>query len=365
MLVHVVAGARPNFVKAIPVVKALREAGICETAFIDTAQHGDDIMGAGPLADLFDTSPDERLNIVAENAQDAFSKIYTAYGKVLDDVRPDAVIVPGDVHASCAAALAAAQRGIAVVHLEAGLRCGDMELPEEINRRCIDSVSSLYWTHSADADSALLAEGVTADRIACVGNTMIDTLVTALPAARARKYWQTPGLEEQGYVLVTLHRAALVADSDRLTNMFGHLKELSANRPVVLVLHPRTRQMLSQLQEQKRVTTDGALVIVDALPYLDFLSLLEGCGVVITDSGGVQEESSFLGIPCMTLRDSTERPVTTRLGTNHLVKANTLMHHVEQAFAGQLRYQVEIPHWDGQAARRCVDSLERHFNLAH
>lgn len=362
MLVHVVAGARPNFVKTIPVVRALRDADICDTVFIDTAQHADRVMGPEPLAALFRTAPDQRLSISADNAQDAFPEIFTTYGAVLDATPPDAVIVPGDVHASVAAALATAQRGIPVVHLEAGLRCGDMQLPEEINRRCIDAVASLFWTHSEEADIALTSEGVPEDRIACVGNTMIDTLTAALPDAQTRCFAKTLGLNPRAYALVTLHRAGLVDDIGRLTDTMTCLEAVSRQHPVVLVAHPRTRAMLERLGWHNPGPRDSALQIIEALPYPDFLSLLDGCGVVVTDSGGVQEESSYLGIPCLTLRESTERPVTTRLGSNRLVNTKTLMHHVQQAFAGEARRKIEIPHWDGQAADRCVTSLNQYFN---
>lgn len=345
--------------KIVPVARTLADAGFCRTVFIDTAQHNDPRLDTSSLCELFDMHPDIRLPVEAEDGYDAFPQIYRAYDEYLAGSTPAAVIVPGDVHASSAVAMVAAQRGIPVVHLEAGLRCADRTLPEEINRRTIDAIASLFWTHCEEADAALADEGVPEERIECVGNTMIDALIQAQPEIRGRRTWDRWSFAEGSYVLVTLHRASNVDEAARLGKILTELGELAESHPVALVLHPRTRQRIEDANLSTVIAAQENLLTVDALEYSDFASALSGAAVVVTDSGGVQEESSYLGIPCLTLRESTERPVTIRLGTNRLVNLDSLLHHVDQAISGNKPEQVMIPQWDGKAADRCADSLNR------
>jgi UDP-N-acetylglucosamine 2-epimerase (non-hydrolysing) len=269
-------------------------------------------------------------------------------------MRPDLVLVPGDINSTLAGALAATKLGIPVCHLEAGLRSFDWGMPEEHNRRLTDHLSSLLLTHSEEANDNLRAEGIPAEIVELVGNTMIDTLLANVDAARANAAWRGIGLEQRGYVLVTLHRPALVDSDDRLRATLRGLEAIARELPIVFPVHPRTEARMRDLG----ILTEG-LHVVPPLPYSAFLSLQCGAAAVVTDSGGVQEETTALGIPCFTLRDNTERPVTISHGTNTLLGLDPeRLAEVPQRLKRH-RATVVPPLWDGLAGSRAADAIER------
>jgi len=272
---------------------------------------------------------------------------------VLESERPDVVLVPGDVNSTLAAALVATKLGIRVAHVEAGLRSFDRTMPEEVNRVLTDQVSDVLFTHSPEARENLVREGVREERIHAVGNTMIDTLVAMLPRIRMAAAAERHGLERGAYVVVTLHRPALV-DGPLLEQVLERLEVLTRRLPVVFPVHPRTRKALGRID-----ATPRGIKLLDPLGYLDFLSLVEGAAAVLTDSGGLQEETTFLSVPCFTLRSTTERPVTVSHGTNMLLglepsRIDELPVRLARRSGATRR---TIPGWDGMAAKRLVDVL--------
>jgi UDP-N-acetylglucosamine 2-epimerase (non-hydrolysing) len=268
---------------------------------------------------------------------------------VLRDERPDLVLVPGDVNSTLGAALCAARLGVPVAHVESGLRSFDREMPEEINRIATDHLSELCFLHSDEAIENLTAEGVPADRQHFVGNTMIDTLVALEGRIREREAARRLGHEPGAYLLVTLHRPALV-DGPLLADAMTRLAEVGSSLPVVFPVHPRTRKRLGELGW---ADPEGSVVLSDPVGYLDFLSLVTDAGAVLTDSGGIQEETTYLGVPCFTLRDNTERPVTVRAGTNTLLGLDPARIAEIPALLGTRQHAGEPPElWDGRAAER-------------
>jgi UDP-N-acetylglucosamine 2-epimerase (non-hydrolysing) len=310
-VLHVV-GTRPNLVKMAPVIGMLRERfPAWPSAIVHTGQHYDPLMSEIFLEELGVPEPDHLLGVGSGSHAEQIARVLGRLEPVLRAERPDLVIVPGDVNSTLGAALCAAKLGIAVAHLESGLRSFDRTMPEETNRIGADLVASVCFLHCDEAVENLRAEGVEESRMKFVGNTMIDTLVALTHRIRERRAAATLGLEPGGYLLVTLHRPALV-DGPLLAEAMQRLSEVGRELPVVFPAHPRTRKML-----------DGAsypgVTVTDPVGYLDFLSLEGEAGAVLTDSGGIQEETTYLGIPCFTLRDNTERPVTIRAGTNTLL----------------------------------------------
>jgi UDP-N-acetylglucosamine 2-epimerase (non-hydrolysing) len=356
-----VVGARPNFVKAAPVVHALLARPGVDVRIINTGQHYDRALAGSFIEHLGMPAPDHDLGVGSGSHGRQTAAVLVGVEDLLLEHRPDALIVAGDVNSTVAAALAAAKLGVPVVHLEAGLRSGDWSMPEEINRVVTDRISDLLLCHCDDALENLAAEGVPADRMRLVGNTMIDSLFRLLPAARDRDVLARHGLEAGRYVLVTLHRPALVDEPERLAAVLRVLGGLGESMPVVFPLHPRTRARLA--------AEDAAglerLVAVEPLEYLDFIALESLARLVVTDSGGVQEETSALGVPCLTYRDNTERPVTTELGTNRLVGMDpvALARAGAEELARPRRPVRPIPLWDGHAGDRAatavLDLLER------
>jgi UDP-N-acetylglucosamine 2-epimerase (non-hydrolysing) len=274
--------------------------------------------------------------------------------RTFEELQPDLVLVPGDINSTAAGALAAVKLQIPVCHLEAGLRSNDWAMPEEHNRKIADHLSQLLLTHSENANENLRAEGIAEERIAFVGNTMIDTLLANVGRAREAAAWADFGLEPRGYVLVTLHRPALVDSPELLAETMRALERVAAEIPVVFPVHPRTRARIAYLGLE---SLEG-LKLVDPLPYTPFLSLQSGAGAVVTDSGGVQEETTALGIPCFTLRDNTERPVTLTHGTNTMLGLDPSRIAEVPALLGRLRPAVVPPLWDGRAGERAAAAIE-------
>jgi UDP-N-acetylglucosamine 2-epimerase (non-hydrolysing) len=354
-----VVGARPNFVKMAPLIGALRDRGAARQLVVHTGQHYDRRMSAEILEDLQFPAPDVSLGVGSGSHGEQTSKVLTAFERILIEQRAELVVVAGDVNSTLACALAAAKLHIPIVHLESGLRSGDWTMPEEINRVLTDRLSDLLLTHSPEAEANLAAEGIDPDRVRFVGNTMIDSLRRFEPAARERAAWRRYGVEPGGYVLVTLHRPSNVDDPARLAALVNALCSLTDEGPVVFPVHPRTRARLAAGAGLERLEAAGVRC-TDPVGYLDFLSLQASASAIVTDSGGVQEEASALGVPCYTLRANTERPITISHGTNVLLGD-------DPERLGEVRLSrrpptpCAIPLWDGHAAQRAADAIVAAF----
>ena len=356
-LITFVVGARPNFMKAAPVHRALEQAGV-EVSLVHTGQHYDADMSGVFLDQLGLPKPDVFLGVGSGTHGQQTAKALVGVEDVLIERRPDLVVVSGDVNSTLAGALAAAKLEIPIAHLEAGLRSYDRTMPEELNRLLTDHLSSILLVHSENALANLAAEGISLDHAHFVGNTMIDSVVAHLPAAKAGKPWESLGVEPGSYGLVTLHRPSLVDDPLLLTATIEALKGLARTYPIVFPVHPRTRQHLVELGIEAGLSNVGVL-LSPPLGYLAFLGLEAEARFVLTDSGGVQEETSALGVRCFTLRNSTERPVTVELGTNTVLGAKPeriaeIPSLLEREQAGH-----EIPLWDGAAGPRAAEVLRK------
>ena len=355
-ILHVV-GARPNFMKVAPVMRALaRRPGEFEQILVHTGQHYDAAMSAVFFRDLGLPEPDHNLGVGSASHAVQTAAVMQAFEPLLARYQPDWVVVPGDVNSTLACALTAAKLGYRVAHLEAGLRSFDRSMPEELNRVLTDHLADLLFTTEASANANLAREGLAADRVRFVGNTMIDSLVALRPRAEAAWPALQAALGAGPYIAVTLHRPANVDSEPALRALFAALEAVSRQVRVVFPVHPRTRQRLAQLG----LTADPArLSLIEPLGYIDFLALETHAALVLTDSGGVQEETTYLGVPCLTLRPNTERPVTVTSGTNRLVWP------AADQLPGALAAALQQPHpprpapplWDGRAAERIAASL--------
>ncbi len=352
-----VVGARPNFMKLAPVDRELAKRREVEHVIVHTGQHYDPEMSATFFEELWIPAPDYHLGVGSGSHAVQTAAVMRQLEPVLVELRPDGVLVYGDVNSSLAAALVAAKLGLRVGHVEAGLRSGDWTMPEEINRVLTDRLSELLFTPSRDAGSNLLAEGMAADRIQFVGNVMIDSLCWALPQATERDAPARHGLRGASYVVATLHRPANVDDPATLALLVDVLGTLSRERPVVFPVHPRARQRLDAAGLARE--RHGELRLIDPVGYLEMLGLVAGAALVITDSGGLQEETTFLGVPCLTVRPNTERPITCTHGTNRLVppRRDAMLAAAARAVACRAPVRPIIERWDGHAAERIVRML--------
>jgi UDP-N-acetylglucosamine 2-epimerase (non-hydrolysing) len=354
MRIVYVVGTRPNFVKTAPVIGALRarlpEGG---HAIVHTGQHYDRLMSEIFLEELGVPAPDHMLEVGSGSHAAMTARTMERLEPVLIEEAPDLVIVPGDVNSTLAAVLTAVKMGIPVAHIESGLRSFDLTMPEEVNRIVADRFSELLFLHSDEAVANLRAEGIADERMHLVGNTMIDTLVALEDRFRAAGTAARLGVEPGSYALVTLHRPALV-DGPLLAQTVAQLTALAGEMPVVFPVHPRTRKMMESLDAEH-----PGLLLTEPLGYLDFLSLLADAGAVLTDSGGIQEETTYLGIPCFTLRDNTERPVTISTGTNTLLGLDpAAIATIPASLAAGGKAPTEPPPlWDGHAAERIADII--------
>ncbi len=353
-LLHVV-GTRPNFVKMAPVIAAARERfGADANVVVHTGQHYDRTMSDVFFDELGVGEPDHMLGVGSGSHGEQAARVLERLEPVIRDELPDLVLVPGDVNSTLAAALCAARSGVPVAHIESGLRSFDREMPEEINRIATDHLSALCFLHSEEAIENLRDEGVPDERQRFVGNTMIDTLVALEDRFRARGAAAAAGLEPGSYLLVTLHRPALV-DGALLADAMRSLAAVAAGMPVCFPVHPRTRNRLSELGWSGE---EPGISLSDPIGYLDFLSLEADAGAVLTDSGGIQEETTFLGVPCFTLRDNTERPVTVRAGTNTLLGLDPARIEQIPALLANTSASPQRPHlWDGHAAERVAEAV--------
>jgi UDP-N-acetylglucosamine 2-epimerase (non-hydrolysing) len=354
----VVVGARPNFMKAASILPAARAVGL-QTALLHTGQHYDEDLSQVFFEELELDEPDVSLDVGSGTHATQTARIMLAFERELARIRPAVVVVVGDVNSTLACALVAIKERFPVAHVEAGLRCHDPWMAEEINRRLTDHLSTYLFTTSRDADENLAFEGIAPERVHLVGNTMIDTLLRLRDRARDRRTAAAFGLEGRDYAVLTLHRPDNVDELAQLVRVLGAVAEIGERLPVVFPVHPRTRKQLAGTELERRLDGAKGVVLTDPLGYLDFVGLLDGARLVLTDSGGIQEETTVLEVPCLTLRASTERPVTVTSGTNTVVGTDP-GRMVAEAIAildGEPREGRRPPLWDGRAGERIAAVL--------
>ncbi|MGH8285336.1 MAG: non-hydrolyzing UDP-N-acetylglucosamine 2-epimerase [Steroidobacteraceae bacterium] len=359
--IHLIAAARPNFMKVAPLHRALAGAEWCESRVIHTGQHYDANMSDAFFRDLGLPEPAHHLEVGSGTHAEQTGRTMIAYEAVCLRERPDVIVVVGDVNATAACALVGAKLCIPVVHLEAGLRSRDRTMPEEINRLVTDAVADVLWTPSADADENLIAEGIAPNKIDRIGNIMIDSFElwrARITASDARERF---GVSSTQYAVVTLHRPSNVDDPEKLRELVAQLLEVARELAVVFALHPRTRKRLEEFGLLDAIAGAHNLTTTEPLGYIDFMNLVSGCTIAITDSGGVQEETTYLGIPCATLRENTERPITINEGTNRLIVPGQLVASAREALKGAWPRGKRPALWDGKTAARASASLRRRF----
>ena len=355
-----VVGARPNFMKMAPILSALRGHPEIRPFLVHTGQHYDEDMSRVFFVDLGMPAPDRDLEVGSDTHARQTARIMTAFDELLDERPSQLVVVVGDVNSTLACSLVAVKRGVPVAHVEAGLRSRDRTMPEEINRLVTDAVSDLLFATSPDAIDNLKSEGVPESRIHLVGNPMIDTLKRHVERARARGADRALGLARGGYVLVTLHRPSNVDAPEGLSEILRALERLATRIPVVFPVHPRTRQRMERLG----FAPGPALRLMDPIGYLEFLGLMDASRFVLTDSGGIQEETTALGVPCLTLRANTERPITITEGTNRLLGTDpaAILPAAEEILGG-----APVPPrcpalWDGTAGERIATVIASYLS---
>jgi len=357
-----VVGARPNFMKVAPIVAAMkRRPRKFLPLVVHTGQHYDSAMSDSFFRDLELPEPDTHLGVGSASHAAQTAAVMERFEPVVLREKPDWVLVVGDVNSTIACALVCVKLGVKVAHVEAGLRSRDRSMPEEINRLLTDQISDLLFTPSHDADENLLAEGIPRERIRLVGNVMIDSLQKSLNVARALPTREQLGLSGVDYALLTLHRPSNVDLRESFERILAALEVIAAKLPIVFPVHPRTKKTIAELGLSARVASIKDLRVVEPLGYLDFLNLSSGARLVLTDSGGIQEETTALGIPCLTLRENTERPITVEMGTNVVVGTDTtkIITAASTALNGSAKKPLrQPPLWDGQTSERILDALE-------
>ena len=361
-VIHLIAAARPNFMKIAPLYHALREQPWCSAHIVHTGQHYDANMSDAFFRDLRLPEPHFHLEVGSGSHAAQTAGVMVAYEQVCMRQRPDWTVVVGDVNSTAACAMVAAKLWIPVIHLEAGLRSGDRRMPEEINRLVTDAIADVLWTPSVDADENLLREGVPAERIDCVGNIMIDSYEMMRPQIEAHPGPRRFGLPPQGYAVVTLHRPSNVDHADALGDLVRQLIAIAARLPLVFAVHPRTRKKLEEFALWSQLAAAPGMHLTEPLGYVEFMALVRECRAAVTDSGGVQEESTYLGIPCLTLRENTERPITVTQGSNRLVAPRDLAASIDRVLRGDWPRGSRPVGWDGQTAQRCVTALRDRHN---
>jgi len=349
--------------KVAPLYHQLRKQDWARPVIVHTGQHYDPNMSDAFFTDLDLPNPDIYLGIGSGTHAEQTGKVMIAYEKVLLDQRPDLVVVVGDVNSTMAVTIAASKLGIKVAHLEAGLRSFDRTMPEEINRLITDALADILWTPSRDADENLRREGIPGHKIQRVGNIMIDSLEMLRGKIENQKVYHDFGLKPGGYGIVTLHRPSNVDNPVVLKRLSGILEEIAEQTALVFPVHPRTRKKMEENHLLSAMKKSGKIFLPEPMNYIRFMNLVFHCALVITDSGGIQEETSYLGIPCLTIRENTERPITITHGTNRLCGLDEMKRKTVDLLRDKVRKKKEIELWDGHTAERIVGALERLHNL--
>ena len=388
MKIHLISAARPNFMKIAPLYHALKKEPWAEPLIVHTGQHYDLNMSDVFFQDLGLPEPDLHLGVGSGTHAEQSGQVMIAYEKVLLKSRPDLVIVVGDVNSTMACTIAAVKISYksagsksnpigptgalnsadldrpCVAHLEAGLRSFDRTMPEEINRLVTDALADLLWTPSPDADDNLIREGVARQKIQRVGNIMIDSLEMLRSSIEKQAACNEMGLNSGDYGLVTLHRPSNVDDPRIMTTLCHTLIRISQRVPLVFPVHPRTRKNMENLDLMPFLKKADNLIISGPINYIRFMNLIFNCRFALTDSGGLQEETTYLGIPCLTLRANTERPITIEQGTNRLCGLDDFEKHVDDLLSKRSPHDCKIDLWDGRTADRVLESIKTYFHLA-
>ncbi len=359
MIIHLIAAARPNFMKIAPLYHELVKRDIFEPVIVHTGQHYDLNMSDIFFKDFGLPEPHIHLGVGSGTHAQQTGNVMVAYEKVLMERKPDLVVVVGDVNSTAAATLASVKLGVKTAHLEAGLRSFDRTMPEEINRIVTDSIADILWTPSPDGNENLIREGIAPERIERVGNIMIDSLEMLRSEIESLETFSQMGFKAGAYILVTLHRPANVDNIDNLKSLCSLLVKVSKNLPVIFPVHPRTAARIREYGLLPILEGSENLILKEPLGYKDFMNLVINSKLLLTDSGGVQEETTYLGIPCLTLRANTERPITITKGTNRLCKLEDIPDMIKTILSGDFPKGSVPDLWDGKTAQRVAESIER------
>jgi len=354
-----IVGARPNFMKIAPIHRLMQNSEKIDPVLLHTGQHYDQKMSKIFFNDLEMPEPQIYLGVGSGSHAEQTGKVMMELEKIVMQLKPDLVLVVGDVNSTLAASLVATKLHIPVAHVEAGLRSFDRNMPEEINRIVTDSVADLLFVTEKSGETNLLNEGVVQNKIYFVGNVMIDSLFYFLEKAKQSKILEQLDLVEQPYSLVTLHRPSNVDSQQSFANILNAFEKIEKKIPIIFPIHPRTKKMIEQLGFGEKIKRMQNLRMTDPLGYLDFLNLMKNAAFLLTDSGGIQEETTVLGMPCITMRENTERPITVELGTNVIVGMNTekIISESLKVLSGKFKKGQIPPFWDGKAAERIVEII--------
>ncbi len=363
VLIHLIVAARPNFMKVGPLYHELKNQDWCQLVLVHTDQHYDVNMSETFLEELGLPSPDISLQVGSHSHAIQTAKVLAEYEAVCLKTPPDLVVVVGDVNSTMACTLAAKKLNLSVAHLEAGIRSGDRTMPEEMNRLVTDTLADLLWTPTQGAMDNLKREGIGEDRVEFVGNIMIDSLLIQKDRIERQNAPAHFGLSPRHYGVVTLHRPSNVDEVGTLETVMAHLEGVSRKVPLIFPVHPRTRLRLKESGLWQRVLAMKGMTLIDPIGYREFMSLVMHAQLVITDSGGIQEETTYLGIPCLTLRENTERPITITEGTNRLIAPSEISSAVKKVISGHWPTGTRPKFWDGKTAGRVSQSIKKYFGI--